>query len=126
MKNIQYALETIDGMGIATITFDEPNSLVNTMIVNDDNLTRTSLAAVVGSYNNEQAIFAALNISSTSARAPYAVNLQNATVNVDFWGNIIKSEANSLASQAKGLPINLGKWASKCLQPKPSYRRHFQ
>ena len=31
MKNIQYALETIDGMGIATITFDEPNSPVNTM-----------------------------------------------------------------------------------------------
>jgi hypothetical protein len=84
------------------------NSLVNTMIVNDDNLTRTSLAAAVGSYNNEQAIFAALNISSTSARAPYAVNLQNATVNVDFWGNIIKSEANSLASQAKGLPIATG------------------
>jgi 3-hydroxyacyl-CoA dehydrogenase / enoyl-CoA hydratase / 3-hydroxybutyryl-CoA epimerase len=31
MKTIQYALETIDGKGIATVTFDEPNSPVNTM-----------------------------------------------------------------------------------------------
>ena len=31
MKTIQYALENIDGKGIATITFDEPNSPVNTM-----------------------------------------------------------------------------------------------
>ncbi len=31
MKTIQYSLENIDGMGIATITFDEPNSPVNTM-----------------------------------------------------------------------------------------------
>ena len=31
MKTIQYLLENIDGMGIATITFDEPNSPVNTM-----------------------------------------------------------------------------------------------
>jgi hypothetical protein len=84
------------------------NTLVNTMIVNDDNLTRTSLAVAVGSYNNEQTIFATINILLTSARAPYAVNLQNATVNVEFWANIIKSEANSLASQAKGLPIAAG------------------
>ncbi len=31
MKTIQYSLENIDGKGIATITFDEPNSPVNTM-----------------------------------------------------------------------------------------------
>ncbi len=31
MKTIQYTLENIDGKGIATITFDEPNSPVNTM-----------------------------------------------------------------------------------------------
>jgi 3-hydroxyacyl-CoA dehydrogenase/enoyl-CoA hydratase/3-hydroxybutyryl-CoA epimerase len=31
MKTIQYSLEAIDGKGIATITFDEPNSPVNTM-----------------------------------------------------------------------------------------------
>ncbi len=31
MKTIQYSLENINGMGIATITFDEPNSPVNTM-----------------------------------------------------------------------------------------------
>ncbi|MFO1262093.1 MAG: 3-hydroxyacyl-CoA dehydrogenase NAD-binding domain-containing protein [Rhodoferax sp.] len=31
MKTIHYALEQIDGKGIATITFDEPNSPVNTM-----------------------------------------------------------------------------------------------
>ena len=30
------------------------NTLVTTMIVNDDNLTRTSLAAAVGTYINEQ------------------------------------------------------------------------
>ena len=84
------------------------NSLVATMIVNDDNLTRTSLAAALGSYNNEQATFATINITSTSARVPYAVSLQNATVNVEFWANIIKSETNALASQAKGLPIAAG------------------
>lgn len=84
------------------------NSLVYTMIVNDDNLTRTSLAAAVGSFNNEQSIFAALNISSTSARVPYAVSLQNATINVEFWANIIKAEANGLASLAKGQPIAAG------------------
>jgi hypothetical protein len=83
------------------------NSLVTTMIVNDDNLTRTSLAAAVGSYNNEQATFATLSASNTG-RVPYAVSLQNATVNAEFWANIIKSEANALASQAKGLPIAVG------------------
>ena len=31
MKTIRYSLEQIDGKGIATITFDEPNSPVNTM-----------------------------------------------------------------------------------------------
>ncbi len=31
MKTIHYSLETIDGLGIATITFDEPDSPVNTM-----------------------------------------------------------------------------------------------
>ncbi|HCX82619.1 MAG: 3-hydroxyacyl-CoA dehydrogenase [Curvibacter sp. RIFCSPHIGHO2_12_FULL_63_18] len=31
MKTIRYSLETIDGKGIATITFDEPDSPVNTM-----------------------------------------------------------------------------------------------
>ena len=31
MKTIQYTLENIEGKGIATITFDEPNSPVNTM-----------------------------------------------------------------------------------------------
>ena len=83
------------------------NSLVTTMIVNDDNLTRASLAAAVGSYNNEQATFATLSASNTG-RVPYAVSLQNATVNAEFWANIIKSEANALASQAKGLPIAVG------------------
>ena len=36
------------------------------------------------------------------------MSLQNATVNTEFWANIIKSEANALASQAKGLPIAAG------------------
>jgi len=31
MKTIHFSLDTIDGKGIATITFDEPNSPVNTM-----------------------------------------------------------------------------------------------
>ena len=31
MKTIRYSLDTIDGKGIATITFDEPDSPVNTM-----------------------------------------------------------------------------------------------
>jgi 3-hydroxyacyl-CoA dehydrogenase / enoyl-CoA hydratase / 3-hydroxybutyryl-CoA epimerase len=31
MKTIQYSIDSIDGQGIATVTFDEPNSPVNTM-----------------------------------------------------------------------------------------------
>jgi len=83
------------------------NTLVTTMIVNDDNLTRTSLAAAVGTYINEQGTFATLSATNTG-RVPYAVSLQNATVNAEFWANIIKSEANALASQAKGLPVAVG------------------
>ncbi len=46
MKTIHYSLENIDGKGIATITFDEPNSPVNTMCMQwqDD---MTDLAAQV-------------------------------------------------------------------------------
>lgn len=84
------------------------NTLVNTMLINDDNLTRTSLASAIADFKTEQAIFAAINIASTSARVPYALSLQNVTVDVKFWANLLVAEADSLARQAKGVPIALG------------------
>lgn len=96
---------------IDTMTTDAINSirdLVTIMKLNDDNLTRTSLAAAVTNFKTEQASFAVLAINSTSDRVPYAQQLQNATVNVEFWANIIAADANSLAQQAKGVPIALG------------------
>lgn len=84
------------------------NTLVSTMLINDDNLTRSSLAAAISDFKTEQTIFAALNIASTSARVPYALSLQNVTVDVKFWTNLIVAEADSLARQAKGVPIALG------------------
>jgi hypothetical protein len=84
------------------------NTLVNTMITNDDNLTRTSLASAINDFKTEQAIFAALNIVSTDDRVPYAVNLQNVTVDLKYWANLVVAEADSLARQAKGVPIAIG------------------
>jgi hypothetical protein len=84
------------------------NALVNTMLINDDNLTRSSLASAITDFKTEQAIFASINIASTSARVPYAVSLQNVTVDVKFWSDLIVAEADSLARQAKGVPIALG------------------
>lgn len=84
------------------------DSLVNTMIVNDDNLTRTSLTSAVSDFKTQQAIFAALTITSTTDRVPYAINLQTVTVDVKFWADIIVAEADSLARQAKGLPVAAG------------------
>ena len=89
------------------------NALVNTMIINDDNLTRTSLASAIGDFKTEQATFAALSIASSSARVPYAVSLQNVTVDLKFWSNLIVAEADSLARQAKGVPIAVGEEFSK-------------
>lgn len=106
---IDYPL--IDSTTNAAVT--SINTLVSTMIINDDNLTRTSLAAAITGFKTEQASFAAINIASTSARAPYAISLQNATVDVEFWANIIAAEADSLARQAKGIPIALGEDFSK-------------
>ena len=84
------------------------NALVNTMVINDDNLTRSSLAAAITDFKTEQAIFASINTASTSDRVPYALSLQNVTVDVKFWTNLIVTEADSLARQAKGVPIALG------------------
>jgi hypothetical protein len=84
------------------------NALVNTMLINDDNLTRSSLASAITDFKTEQAIFASINIASTSARVPYAVSLKNVTVDVKFWADLIVAEADSLARQAKGVPIALG------------------
>ena len=84
------------------------NTLVNTMVINDDNLTRSSLGAAITDFKTEQTIFAALNIASTSARVPYALSLQNVTVDVKFWTNLIVTEADSLARQAKAIPIAVG------------------
>jgi hypothetical protein len=89
------------------------NTLVSTMITNDDNLTRTSLASAINDFKTEQAIFAALNIVSTDDRVPYAVNLQNITVDLKYWANLVVAEANSLARQAKGVPIAIGEDFSK-------------
>jgi hypothetical protein len=84
------------------------DSLVDTMIINDDNLTRTSLAAAITDFKAQQAIFAALNIAATGDRIPYAISLQNVTVDLKYWANLVVAEADNLARQAKGVPIAIG------------------
>lgn len=101
---IDYPLiTTTTGSAISSI-----ESLVTTMMTNDDNLTRTSLAAAIADFKTEQTTFASLNIADTAARVPYALSLQNVTVDVKFWSEIIAAEADALARQAKGVPITLG------------------
>ena len=84
------------------------NALVNTMLVNDDNLTRTSLASAINDFKAQQAIFAALNVAATGDRVPYAVSLQNVTVDLKYWANLLVAETDNLARQAKGAPIAAG------------------
>jgi hypothetical protein len=84
------------------------NALVNTMIVNDDNLTRTSLASAMTDFKAQQSIFAALNVTATADRVPYALSLQSVTVDLKYWANLLVTEADNLARQAKGAPIAAG------------------
>lgn len=101
-------IETTTNLAINAI-----NALITTMIVNDDNLTRSSLAAAISDFRTQQIIFSSINITSTSDRVPYAVSLQNVTVDIEFWAKIITAEADSLARQTKGVPVALGEDFSK-------------
>jgi len=84
------------------------DALSSTMRDNDDNLTRSSLAAASADFVAARSAFANLTTSNTRSRVPYAQALQSATVDVDFWAKIIADKAYALAAQAKAIPVVAG------------------
>jgi hypothetical protein len=84
------------------------NALVNTMLINDDNLTRSSLASAITDFKTEQAIFASINIASTSARVPYAVSLKKCHGRRQILGRSYRFRSRQSGQTGQGRSYCLG------------------